>query len=176
VMSLGDVVASGSIRVGGDAFDAAIVDYLRRNYNLRVSIPAAEQLRIDIGSAYALADEMSETISGIDVISGLPRKATITSEEVREALGEPLSEIAQLIRETIDGCSPDLAADLVENGLVLAGGGSLLRRIDRYLNEQTGLPSVVSADAMSAVAKGSQICLEQLPRWRRALESSDDDI
>ena len=176
VMSLGDTVASGSIRVGGDAFDEALVDYLRRNYNLRVSIPAAERLRIDIGSAYPLADEMTDEISGVDLISGLPRKATITSEEVRESLGEPLSEIIQLIRQTIDGCSPDLAADLVENGLVMAGGGSLLRRIDRYVNEQTGLPAVVSPDALSAVAKGSQICLEQLPRWRRALESSDDDV
>lgn len=176
VISLGDTVANGSIRVGGDAFDEAVVDYLLRNYNLRVSIPAAERLRIDIGSAYPLPDEMTDEISGIDVISGLPRKATITSEEVREALSEPLGEIVQLVRQTIDGCSPDLAADLVDSGLVLAGGGALLRRVDRYLSEQTGLPAVVSPDALSAVAKGSQICLEQLSRWRTTLESSDDDI
>ncbi|REJ69348.1 MAG: rod shape-determining protein [Planctomycetota bacterium] len=176
VISLGDTVASGSIRVGGDAFDEAIVDYLTRNYSLRVSAAAAEQLRIDIGSAFPLPDEMSEEISGIDVISGLPRKATVTSEEIREALADPLSEIVRVVKRTIDGCTPDLAADLVDNGLVLSGGGALLRRIDRYLAEQTGLPAVVSPEALSAVARGSQLCLEQFARWRRVLESSDDDI
>ena len=176
VMSLGDVVASQSLRVGGDLMDQAIVDYLRRHYSLRVGLPTAERLRIEIGSAYPLDDELTDEASGVDTVSGLPRKATITSEEVREALDEPLARIIGAIKATLDGCSPDLAADLVENGLVLAGGGSLLRGLDRYISEQTGIPARVSPDALSAVAKGTLICLEHLSQWRRALESSDDDL
>jgi rod shape-determining protein MreB len=176
VLSLADLVASRSLRVGGDAMDQAIVDYLRRNYSLRIGTPAAERLRIEIGSAHPLEEELVDEISGLDVISGLPRKAKITSEEVREALEEPLARIVDAIKSTLDGCTPDLAADLVDNGLVLAGGGSLLRGLDRLISEQTGLPARVSPDALSAVAKGTLVCLENLSQWRKTLESSDDDV
>jgi len=176
VMSLGDVVAGQSIRTGGDRMDQAIVDYLRRRYSLRVGTSAAERLRIEIGSAYPLEEELTEEVRGVDMVSGLPRKATLTSEEVREALADPLTEIIDAIKATLDRCGPDLAGDLVDNGLVLAGGGALLRRLDRYVSEQTGLPARVSPDALSAVAKGSLIFMENLPQWRRVLESSDDDI
>jgi len=176
VLSLADIVASRSLRVGGDAMDQSIVDYLRRNYSLRIGTPAAERLRIEIGSAHPLEEELVDEISGLDAISGLPRKATITSEEVREALEEPLARIIDAIKSTLDGCTPDLAADLVDNGLVLAGGGSLLRGLDRLISEQTGLPARVSPDALSAVAKGTLVCLEHLPQWRKTLESSDDDV
>ncbi len=121
VLSMTDTVASESIRVGGDAFDRAIVDYLRRHYSLRIGLATAERLRIEIGSAYPLEEELVDEVSGADAISGLPRKATITSEEVREALGEPLSRIIDAIKAVLDGCGPELAADLVDNGLVLAG-------------------------------------------------------
>jgi rod shape-determining protein MreB len=174
VLSLGDVVASQSVRVGGDAMDRAIVDYLKRHYSLRVGIQAAEQLRIDCGSAYPLEQERVEEVRGVDVVSGLPRKAAVTSEEVREALAQPLAEIVHAIKQTLDDCSADLAADLVDDGIVLAGGGALLSGIERFLSEETGLPARVIADPLGAVARGTLICLSHLKKWRGTLESSDD--
>jgi rod shape-determining protein MreB len=176
VLSMADVVATESVRVGGDAFDRAIVDYLRRNYSLKIGPAMAEKLRIEIGSAFPLEAELVDEVRGVDSISGLPRKATVTSEEVREALGEPLARIVEAIKSVLDRCSPDLAADLVDNGVVLAGGGALTRGLDRFVTEQTGLPARVAVDALSAVAKGTLICLEHLDQWRKTLESSDDDV
>ena len=176
VISLGDVVASHSIRVGGDQFDASIIDYLKKHYQLRIGVAGAEKLRIELGSAYPLEEEQVDDVSGVDIISGLPRKAQVTSEEIRAAMGDPLTSVIDAIKETIDGCQPDLASDLVENGLLLTGGGSLLRRIDRFVAEQTGLPCRVSPTALEDVARGGQICLEQFDRWRGFLESSDDDV
>ena len=173
VLSLADVVAGESIRTGGDEMDRAIVDYLKRHYSLRVGLPAAERLRIELGSAYPLDQEQVEQISGIDTVSGLPRQATVTSEEIRQALGDPLEAIIEAIKATLDGCSPDLAADLVSNGLVLCGGGSLLRRIDRFITEQTGLPARVAPEPLTAVVAGMSICLEHLDRWRPTLQSDD---
>ncbi len=176
VLSLGDVVASQSIRVAGNAMDQALAEYLKRHYSLRVGISSAEQLRISIGSAHPLIDELSDEVRGVDTISGLPRKATVTSEEVREALSAPLVHIVDAIRATLDGCSTDLASDLVDNGLVLAGGGSLLRGLDRFLQEQTGLPAHYCGDPLTAVARGTHLCLEHFDRWRGALQSSDEDV
>jgi rod shape-determining protein MreB len=176
VLSLADVVAGRSIRVGGDAMDQAIVDYLRRHYSLRIGLPTAERLRIDIGSAYPLEQELVDEVRGIDTVSGLPRKATITSEEVREALADPLDAVIDAIKSTVEECSPDLAADLVDHGVVLAGGASLLRGMDRFVTEHSGLPARVSPDALTAVAKGALVCLEHLAEWRGTLESSDDDL
>ena len=176
VLSLGEIVASQSIRVAGDAMDRAIVDYLKRHYSLRVGLAAAEALRVEIGSAYPLADEMVDEVRGVDAVSGLPRKAVLTSEEVREALADPLEAILDAIKLTIDGCAPDLAADLVDNGLVLAGGGSLVRGLDRFIGERTGLPTRVASDPISACARGALICLEHLDKWRGTLESSDADV
>jgi rod shape-determining protein MreB len=176
VLSLADIVASTSIRVGGDRMDQAIVDYLRRHYSLKVGLPTAERLRIDIGSAYPLEEELVDEVRGVDAVSGLPRKATITSEEIREALGEPLEQIVDSIKTTIDGCTPDLASDLFDHGVVLAGGGSLLRSIERFVAQRTGLPARVAPEAKSAVARGALVCLEHLDQWRGMLESSDDNL
>lgn len=176
VISLADTVSSRSIRTGGDEMDQAIVDYLRRHYSLRIGLPAAERLRIDLGSAYPLEEEQAEEVSGLDTISGLPRKATITSEEIRQALEDPLQVIVESIKTTLDRCSPDLAGDLVDNGLVLCGGGSLLRRMDRFISEQTGLPVRVAPEPLTAVVSGLLICLEHFDRWRPTLHSSDDDV
>ena len=176
VLSLGDIVASQSIRVGGDAMDRAIVDYLKRHYSLRITASAAERLKIDIGSAYPLASELSDEVRGVDTVSGLPRKATITSEEIREALGGPLESIVDAVKATLDECGTELASDLIDNGLVLAGGGSLLRSLDRYLDQQTGLPTRVMTDPLTAVARGTHICLEHFDRWRAAMRSSDEDV
>jgi rod shape-determining protein MreB and related proteins len=176
VLSLGEVAAERSIRVAGDAMDQAIVDYLKRYYSLKVGSGAAERLRIEIGSAHPLEEELCDEVRGIDAISGLPRKATITSEEVREALGTPLLQIVEAVKGALDDCSTDLASDLVDNGLVLAGGGALLRGIDRFLSEQTGLPTRLCAEPLTAVARGTYICLSHFDRWRSAMQSSDEDV
>ena len=176
VISLADTVAGESIRTGCDEMDRAIVAYLRRHYSLRIGLPAAERLRIDAGSAYPLEEELVEEASGLDTISGLPRKAAVTSEEIRQALADPLDTIVEAIKTTLESLSPDLAADLVSGGLVLCGGGSLLRRIDRFVSEQTGLPVRVAAEPLVSVVDGMLICLEHLDQWRPTLESSDDDV
>ncbi|MEN6497091.1 MAG: rod shape-determining protein [Thermoguttaceae bacterium] len=176
VMSLGDVVVSRSIRTAGDKMDQAIVDYLYRHYSLRIGLPAAERLKIDLGSAYPLEQEQVAEIGGLDSISGLPRKATITSEEVRQALSDPIDAILDAIKATLDRLTPDLASDLMDNGLVLCGGGALLRGLDRHLAEQTGLPVRVAPEPLLTVAKGMLICMEYLDQWRPTLESSDDDV
>lgn len=176
VLSLADTVACESIRTGGDRMDRSVVDYLRRHYSLRIGTSAAERLRIDLGTAFDLQQEQVEQISGLDTVSGLPRKATVTSEEIRQALADPLEEILEAIKATLDGCGPDLAADLVDHGLVLCGGGALLRGIDRFLAERTGLPVRVAAEPMKAVVRGLSICLEHFDKWRPMLQSSDEDI
>ncbi|MCE5303786.1 MAG: rod shape-determining protein [Planctomycetaceae bacterium] len=176
VMSLGDTVAAQSVRVGGDQMDQAVVDYLRRHYGLRIGLSSAERLKIELGSAYPLDEEQSVELSGVDAVSGLPRKATITSEEVRQSLGNPLQEILEAIKSVLDRCSPDLAADLVHNGLTLCGGGTLLRRFDRFLSEQTGLPVRMANDPLTAVAQGLLVCMEHLDPWRRWLQSSEEDV
>jgi rod shape-determining protein MreB and related proteins len=176
VISLGDTVAAQSVRTGGDLLDQAIVDYLRRHYNLRIGLPAAERLKIDIGSAYPLEEERAVELSGVDTISGLPRKITVTSEEIRRALGNPLQEILEAVKAALDRCSPDLAADLIENGIVLCGGGALLRRIDRFIGEQTGLPVRIAPEPLTAVAQGLLICMEHFSHWRHWLRSSEEDV
>ena len=175
VMSLADTVAGRSIRTGGDRMDRAVADYLRRHYSLQVGLPAAERLRIDAGSAAPLEEERTVEISGLDAVSGLPRKATVATEEIRQALAEPLEGIAEAVKATLDGCGPDLAADLLDRGMVLCGGGALLPGIDRYLREQTGLPVRRSAEPRATVVKGLLIALEQRDRWRRVIESGEQD-
>jgi len=173
VLSLGEIVASRSVRVGGDAFDLALAEYLRRRFNLKVGLSAAERLRIEIGSAYPLADELVEEVRGVDAISQLPRKAVITSEEVREGLAPPLAQLLASIRETLDDCPTDLAADLIDNGVVLSGGGALVSGLDRFVTEHTGLPARVHPDATEAVARGALVCLERFDLWRGSMESGD---
>ncbi len=176
VLSLGSIVAQQSVRTAGDAMDRAIVDYLRRHYCLRVSQSAAEQLRIQIGSAASLTNELTEEIRGVDAISRTPRKATVTSEEIREALAAPLGVVVDAIKNTLDECSTELVSDLVDNGLVLSGGGALLPGLDRFLTEQTGLPTRLCGEPLSAVARGTAICLEHIHRWRGVMQSSDDEL
>jgi len=174
VLSLAEAVAGRSIRTGGDQMDEAIVGYLRRHYSLRVGLPAAERLRIDVGSASPLEEERVQEVAGLDAASGLPRKAAITSEEVRQALADPLEAIVEAIHAALDGCPTGLAADLADHGMVLCGGGAMLRGLDRFLSEQTGMPVRLAPDPLTAVVRGAAICLEQLDRWRTMLEPSDE--
>jgi rod shape-determining protein MreB len=174
VLSMTDVVASESIRVGGDGMDLAIVDYLRRNKSLRIGSPMAESLRIEIGCASPLEQDLVEEVRGIDVASGLPRRTTITAEEIRDALRAPLESIVDATKSVLDRLTPDLAADLVDHGMVLCGGGALLRGLDRFLSERTGVPVRLAAEPLLAVAKGTQVCLENLDQWRNFVESGDE--
>lgn len=170
IMSLGDIVASQSMRTAGDAMDHAITRYLRRRYSLRIGDQSAEQLKCQIGSAAPLDHELSHEVSGLDTASGIPRKATITSEEVREALWDPLMEVVDCIRQTIERCQPELIADLADTGIVLTGGCSVLRGIDRFLNQHLGVPVRVAESPRTTVTRGAMICLDHLEQWRSRLD------
>lgn len=171
VFSLGEIISGQSLKVAGDDFDQAIVEYLRQRFSLRIGLPSAEQLKINIGSAYPLETELTAEVRGLDTVAGIPRKATITSEEVREALRGPLDAILEAVRSVIERCDPELVADLSDNGLVLTGGGALLRGLDSLMREQLGLPVQAADEPLSTVARGTAICLEHLEQWREHLES-----
>ncbi len=171
ILSLGDVVASQSVRIAGDEMDQAIVDYVRQQFSLRIGLQSAEQIKIDIGSAFPLETELSSEVRGLDTVSGIPRKATITSEEVREALRHPLEAVLDCVKRTIEQCHPELVADLSDTGVVLTGGGALLRGLDQLMREQLGIPVRVADDPLTTVARGTAICLEHLHHWRESLES-----
>lgn len=173
LLSLGNIVSARSIRVAGDELDDAIVEYLKQHFSLKIGTQQAEQLKIDIGSAYALDQELTSEVRGLDTISGIPRKAMVTSEEIREALRDPIQAILNCIKSVIEQCDPELVADIVDNGLVLTGGGALLRGLNVYLAEQLGVPVRVTDDPLTTVARGTAICLEHFSEWRDSLESSD---
>jgi rod shape-determining protein MreB len=172
VLSLGDIVASRSVRTAGDEFDQAIVRYLRRRYSLRVGVQSAEELKIRIGSAAVLDHELSREISGLDVASGIPRRAMVTSEEIREAVADPLREIVDCLRDTIERSQPELIADLADTGLVLTGGSAQLRGIDRYLSDALGIPVRVAEQPRLTVARGVMICLDHLEQWQNRFEQA----
>lgn len=171
LISLAGIVFSRSVRVGGDEMDEAIIQYMKRVYNLMIGERSAEQIKISIGSAYPLSEENSMEVKGRDLVAGLPKTLTLTSEEVREALHEPVMTIVEAIRFTLERCPPELAADLVDRGIVLAGGGALLRGIDKLIAEQTGLPVHVADDPLSAVAEGTGMVLHELKFLRKVASS-----
>src|ERR1035437_2113969 len=164
---LARIVFSRSVRVGGDEMDEAIIQYMKRVYNLMIGERTAEQIKISIGSAYPLPEETSMEVKGRDLVAGLPKTLTLTTEEVREALHEPISTIVEAVRFTLERSPPELSADLVDRGLVLAGGGALLRGIDKLIAEQTGLPVHVADDPLSAVAEGTGMVLHELKFLRK---------
>jgi rod shape-determining protein MreB len=176
VMSLADIVAAQSMRTAGDELDGAIVRYLRKRYSLRIGEQSAEQLKIAIGSAVPLEHELTHEISGLDTASGIPRKALVTSEEVRDALLEPLEEIVDCIRRTIERCQPELIADLADTGIVLTGGGALLRGLDRYLSQHLGVPVRLADMPRTAVTRGAMICLDHLDKWQHSLDDGQHSM
>jgi rod shape-determining protein MreB len=167
LISLAGIVCKRSVRFGGDEMDEAIVQYMKRVYNLAIGERTAEAIKITLGSAYDLGEEASMDVKGRDLIAGLPKTLTIHSREIREALHEPVSQIVDAVRTTLEHCPAELAADLVDRGLVLCGGGSLLRGIDKLISEQTGLPVHRAEDPMSAVAIGTGIVLNELHVMRK---------
>ena len=163
IISLAGIVHSYSARqAGGDAMDDCIQKYVQRVYSLLIGERMAEFIKIEIGSAYPMAEEKTLEIKGRDIVSGLPKTLTITSEEVREALKEPVSQIVDAVRSTLDKCEPELAADLVDRGLVLSGGSSQLRGLDKLLAARTGLPVTLADAPLSAVAEGTGVVMNEL--------------
>jgi len=162
VISLKGIVFSKSIRIGGDEMDEAIIEYLKKTYNLMVGERTAEDIKIKIGSAYPLEEELTLEVKGRDLISGLPKTVTITSEEIREALQEPLRAILEITKVSLERTPPELAADLIEHGIVMAGGGSLLKGLDKLISEETGLPVHIADDPTTAVANGTGKYLNEI--------------
>jgi rod shape-determining protein MreB len=162
LISLAGIVESRTVRVGGDVMDECITQYLKKVYNLMIGERTAEEIKILMGSAYPLDEEITMEVKGRDLVAGLPKTLTINSEEIREALMEPISSIVEAIKITLERCPPELSSDLVDRGMVLAGGGSLLRGMDSLIAEQTGLPVHLAEDALSAVAEGTGMVLNEL--------------
>ncbi len=162
LISLAGIVYAKSVRVGGDEMDNVIVQYMRRVYNLMIGERTAEELKIKIGSAYPLPEEKVMEVKGRDLVAGLPKTLNISSEEIREALQEPVSQIVDSVRICLEKCPPELSADLVDRGMVLAGGGSLLTGLDRLIADTTGLPVHMADDPLTAVAEGTGVVLDEL--------------
>ncbi|MBN1960062.1 MAG: rod shape-determining protein [Deltaproteobacteria bacterium] len=162
VLSLAGIVYSRSIRVGGDKMDEAIIQFVKRRYNLLIGERTAEQIKIEIGNAYPFESLRTITIKGRDMIAGVPRTIELTSDEAREALNEPVTAIIEAIRVALERTPPELAADIVDKGIVLAGGGALLSNLDVVLREETRLPVMIADDPLSCVVLGSGRVLDQL--------------
>jgi rod shape-determining protein MreB len=160
VLSLNGIVESRSVRVGGDSMDSAIIRMIKRSYSLSIGERTAEEIKIKIGSAYPMEEEMNLEVRGRDLNSGLPKTINISSTEVREALMEPITSIVEAVRITLERCPPELASDLIDHGIMLAGGGALLRGLDELITVETGLPVSVADEPLLAVAKGTGMALE----------------
>ena len=169
VISLAGIVFSKSIRIAGDEMDEAIVNYLKKTYNLMVGERTSEEIKIKIGSAYPLDEEMTMEVRGRDLVAGLPKMITVSSEEIRESLAEPIAQIVEAVRITLERTPPELSADLIERGLVLAGGGSLLKGMDKLISEETGLPVHLAEDPLTAVALGTGKVLSEVKYLKKIL-------
>ena len=176
VISLAGTVFSKSIRIGGDEMDEAIIEYLKKTYNLMVGERTAEEIKIKIGSAYPLEEEMSMEVKGRDLVAGLPKTVTITSEEIRESLQEPLRAIVEVTKISLERTPPELAADLIEHGIVMAGGGSLLRGLDKLISEETGLPVHIAEDPLTAVAEGTGRILNEIHYLKKVTVSVKSEM
>jgi len=162
LISLAGIVFSRSIRIGGDEMDQGIIDYLKKTYNLMVGERTAEDIKIKIGSAFPLEEELTMEVRGRDLVAGLPKMITISSEEIREALADPIAQIVESVRITLERTPPELSADLIERGIVMAGGGSLLKGLPKLLSEETGLPIHLADDPLTAVALGTGKVLSEI--------------
>ena len=176
IMSLADISVCESIRVAGDDMDEAIAAHMKRTYNLMIGEQTSEKIKIEAGSASPLQQEMTMEVRGRDMISGLPRKTVISSEEIREALREPIGAIINCVTRTLEKTEPELAADLVDNGITLAGGGALLRGMDTVLANATGLEVMIADDPLTSVARGTAVYLENLELWKDTMESDEDEF
>lgn len=166
VISLAGIVYSKSVRVGGDKMDEAIIQHMKRKYNLLIGERTAELIKCNIGTAYPTDNVMTMEVKGRDLVAGVPKTVTINSDEVRESMSDPISQIVDAVRQALESTPPELSADIVDKGIVLAGGGALLRNIDLLLREETGLPVMICDDPISAVVLGSGKALDELQLLR----------
>ncbi len=173
IMSLADIATSESIRIGGDDMDEAVINHLKKIYNLLIGEARAEKVKIQIGSAAPLEEELTMEVAGRDTISGLPRKIVITSEEIREALRDPIATIIDTVTATLEKAEPELAADLIDNGVHICGGASLLRGMDTILANATGLRVERVEDPLSCVARGTSVYLENLELWKDTMDHNE---
>jgi len=173
VISLGGVVTSTSVRVGGDELDEAIIQFVKKEFSVALGERTAEAIKLAVGSAFPTAEEMIAEIKGRDLVSGLPKTIHVTSEEVRRALEEPVNAIIDAVKNTLDRCPPELSADIMDKGVVLTGGGALLKGLDERLKHETGMPIHVADNPLSCVAIGSGKCLEEFEVLKRVLVSSN---
>ena len=169
VISLGGVVVSNSLRVAGDELDRSIIDYARRRFNLQIGERTAERIKISIGAAHPQSENLSAEMRGMDQVTGLPKVVEVTTEDIREAMGEKIDEILRCVRYTLEECPPELAADIIDQGIVLAGGGALLRDLDILIARDTGIVTRVADDPLSAVVLGTMKVLEDLDRYKYML-------
>lgn len=169
VISLGGIVTSRSVRVAGDAFDTAIINYIKKKYNLLIGERTAENVKIAIGSAFPMEQETEMEIKGRNLLNGLPENILVTSAEIREALAEPLSNVVEAIKVTLEKTPPELAADIIDQGITLAGGGALIRGLDKLINKETGMPVYVAETPLDCVADGTGKVLEDIERLREVL-------
>ena len=168
VISLGGIVANTSVRIGGNRYDLAISEFIKKKYNLAIGERTAEDIKITIGSAYPLGNnELEMEVRGRDQVAGLPITKRINSVEIRECLAEPIQQIIENVKLTLEKCPPELAADLVERGMVLAGGGALIKGLDKALIKETGLPVFVAPNPLLAVCLGTGKALEYLDRFKK---------
>ena len=172
VISLSGVVYSHSIRVGGDAFDDAIINYVRRNYGMLIGEATAEEIKKNIGSAFPGMEVKEIEVKGRNLAEGIPRAFTITSNEVLEALTEPLNQIIQAVKNALEQTPPELGADIADRGLVLTGGGALLKGLDRLLSEETGLPVMIAEDPLTCVVRGSGRALDMIGKMNSVFVSN----
>lgn len=174
VISLGGIVTSRSVRVAGDEFDASIINYIKKKYNLLIGERTAENIKIGIGSAYPYADnEPVMDIKGRNLMNGLPENITVTSEEIRDALSEPLSNVTEAIKITLEKTPPELAADIIDQGIMLAGGGALLKGLDLLINHETGMPVKIAERPLDCVADGTGAVLENIDKLVDVLDDDD---
>lgn len=169
VISLGGIVANTSVRVGGNKFDNAITEYTRKKYGLAIGDRTAEELKIRIGSALPLQEKMFMDTRGRDLVSGLPRTITVSSDDITEAIHDELASIIQAVKSVLQETLPELSADVIDKGMVISGGGALLRNIDRLLTQATDVPAYVADDALLCVARGTGIALENLDSYKRSI-------
>lgn len=176
VISLGGIVCSKSLRIGGNEMDEAITQHLKKVYNLMIGERTAEEIKIRIGSAYPLEEELTMEVKGRDLVAGLPKTLNFSSEEVREALSEPISLIIEAVRGTLERTPPELSADLVDRGLIITGGGALLRNFDKLFAEETGLPINVADDPLTAVCLGTGKMLDEMKYLRKITISTKYEV
>jgi rod shape-determining protein MreB len=167
VIALGGIVTARSLRIAGDEMDEAIIQYSRKAYNLLIGERTAEDIKIAIGSAFPQREEQTIEVRGRDLVSGLPRTVRMTSTEIREAMAEPIAGIVEAVKMTLERTPPELAADIVDRGIVMAGGGSLLRGLDRLLGEETGMPVTLTDDPLSSVVLGTGKALEEIETLKK---------